>query len=187
MLSIKDDKGMINGHEYVDLGLSVKWATCNVGASSPTEYGNYYAWGETSTKKEYSEKNSRTHGKDIVNIGGNPSYDAARANWGCSWRLPTLAEFYELIDNCKIKWTTQDGIKGRMFTSKKNGKSIFLSAAGWRYGSSLYSAGEYGNYWCSTPTESSTDSAYALDFNSGRCSSHWSVRNFGQSVRPVSE
>uniref|UniRef100_UPI0025B2398C PEGA domain-containing protein n=2 Tax=uncultured Muribaculum sp. TaxID=1918613 RepID=UPI0025B2398C len=83
----------INGHEYVDLGLSVKWAACNVGASSPEDYGNYYAWGETATKAEYTESNSKTYGKTMGDISGNPQYDAARANWGGTWRLPTKAEF----------------------------------------------------------------------------------------------
>ena len=84
ILSVNDDKGKINGHECVDLGLSVKWATCNVGASSPTEYGNYYAWGETVTKSEYTKKNCKTYGISMGDISGNSSYDAARANWGGS-------------------------------------------------------------------------------------------------------
>ena len=186
ILSLEEDKGKINGHEYVDLGLSVKWATCNVGASSPTEYGNYYAWGETSTKNKYSVKNSRTRGKDIGDIGGNLSYDAARANWGGSWRLPTLAEFEELINNCESEWVTQDGIKGRRFTSKKNGESIFLPAAGWCIpilgGSSVVCT-----LWSSTPVPGSTSGAYVLFFHSGNCKALRSGRSSGHSVRPVSE
>ena len=131
ILSVSDDTGKINGHEYVDLGLSVKWATCNVGASSPTEYGNYYAWGETTTKSEYTKKNSKTCGISMGDISGNSSYDAARTNWGGSWRLPTKAECQELLDNCKSEWTTVSGVRGRRFTSKKNGRSIFLPAAGY--------------------------------------------------------
>ena len=180
--------GMINGHEYVDLGLSVKWATCNVGASSPTEYGNYYAWGETSTKREYTSNNSKTYGKSMGDIAGNSNYDAARANWGGSWRLPTKAEFVELINNCKSEWTTVSGVKGRKFTSRKNGKSIFLPATGSRYGSSLNNAGERGYYWNSTPNESYTDRAYSLWFYNSDQNVYWSYsRNSGQSVRPVSE
>ena len=78
MLSAQDVSGTSNGHDYVDLGLSVKWATCNVGASSPSDYGDYYAWGETSTKSSYDEDNSKTYGKSMGNIGGNSSYDVAR-------------------------------------------------------------------------------------------------------------
>ena len=183
--SFTDYSGMINGHEYVDLGLSVKWATCNVGASSPTDYGNYYAWGETTTKNEYTKDNSKTYGKSMGTIGGNSSYDAARANWGGSWRLPTKAEFKELIDNCESEWTTQGGINGRRFTSKKNGKSIFLPAAGWRSGSWLYYADERGNYWSSTHYD--TGSAYVLWLRDSLRSVDWSGSDYGRSVRPVSE
>ena len=185
--STTDYSGTINGHEYVDLGLSVKWATCNVGASSPSGYGYYYAWGETTTKSTYTSDNSKTYGKSMGDIAGNSSYDAARAYWGGSWRLPTNDEFQELINNCESEWTTQDGIKGRRFTSKRNGKSIFFPAAGWRNGSSLDRAGEYGNYWSSTPDESNTDNAYYLYFYSGYHSMRWSLRSYGRSVRPVSE
>lgn len=134
-------RGTINGHEWVDLGLSVKWATCNVGASSLSAYGNYYAWGETRTKSEYNYSNSVTYEKSMGDIAGSSQYDAARANWGSSWRLPTKAEFQELINNCTWTWTSQGGHNGYKVTGK-NGNSIFLPAAGWRYGSSLYYAGE---------------------------------------------
>ena len=197
ILSVNDDKGKINGHECVDLGLSIKWATCNVGASSPTDYGNYYAWGETVTKSEYTKKNCKTYGISMGDISGNSSYDAARANWGGSWRLPTKAECQELLDNCKSEWTTVSGVEGRRFTSKKNGRSIFLPAAGyhepkfffarWRHGSSLHLAGKNGFYWSSTPYESNSDRAYELHFNSGGCSMGWGYRRDGQSVRPVSD
>ena len=192
ILSVNDDKGKINGREYVDLGLSVKWATCNVGASSPTDYGNYYAWGETIKKREYTMDNSWTHHTMYSfitdNIGGNPYSDVARDKWGGSWRLPTIAEFKELINNCKSEWTTQDGIKGRKFTSNKNGKSIFLPAAGYRDESSLDDAGECGCYWSSTPYNSYLDyDAYELYFGSGNCRTSNNWRYHGQSVRPVSK
>lgn len=103
----------INGHEYVDLGLpsGLKWATCNVGANSPSEYGDYYAWGETTTKTSYTYENSKTYNKKIGDIGGNASYDAARANWGGTWRMPTKEEFDELLNKCTCTWTTQGGKK----------------------------------------------------------------------------
>ena len=174
----------INGHEYVDLGLSVKWATCNVGASKPEDYGNYYAWGETNTKSSYTKENSKTCGKQMNDIKGNPQYDAARANWGGTWRLPTEAELEELKNKCTWKWTTQNGVKGYKVTGP-NGKSIFLPAAGYRSGSSLYNAGEYGYYWSSSPDESG--SARGLYFDSGYQIVGWLSRFNGRSVRPVSE
>ncbi|MCD8304571.1 MAG: protein kinase [Prevotellaceae bacterium] len=179
--------GTINGHGYVDLGLSVKWATCNVGASSPEGYGNYYAWGETSTKSSYTEDNSATYEKSIGEISGNASYDAARANWGSSWRLPTASEIDELINKCQRTWTTMGGHAGYKVTGP-NGNSIFLPAAGWRYGTSLYYAGEYGYYWSATPYGSDTQDAYYLYFSSGDFYRSNGYRRYdGQSVRAVSE
>ena len=177
------------GREYVDLGLSVKWATCNVGASSPTGYGNYYAWGETSTKSRYDDDNCKTwNDRSLRDIRGNSSYDAARAKWGGSWRLPTKAECDELVNNCTHHWTTQNGVKGMRFTSKRNGNSIFLPAAGWRDGTSTDGAGEYGFYWSSTPYESITQDAYYLCFSSwGDADTGWHLRDSGRTVRPVLE
>ena len=179
----------INGHEYVDLGLpsGLKWATCNVGANKPEDYGNYYAWGETSTKSSYTSDNSKTYDEQMYDIKGNSQYDAARANWGGTWRLPTKAELEELNNKCTWNWTTQNGVKGYKVTGP-NGNSIFLPAASYRYGSSLYYAGEYGYFWSSTPDESSSIFAYFLYFNSSK---HYvgslHTRSDGRSVRPVSE
>ena len=180
--------GKINGHEYVDLGLSVKWATCNVGASSPEDYGNYYAWGETTTKSDYSSSNSKTYGKSINDIKGNFQYDAARASWGGDWRMPTKEEMQELIDKCTWTWTKQNGVNGFKVTSKTNGNSIFLPAAGCRYRSSLIHAGSYGGYWSSMPFGSSSNYAYVLFFySSDQNVEDYYPRYGGQSVRPVLE
>ena len=186
-VAISAPSGTINGHDYVDLGLSVKWATCNIGASSPSDYGNYYAWGETYTKSEYTYKNSKTYGKNIGDISGTPDYDAARANWGGTWRMPNKAEFEELKEKCTGEWVTYKGHKGYKVTSKTNGKSIFLPAAGRRYGASLCLVGEYGYYWSSTPDESNTNIAYSLDLHSLYYGTSWSCRDNGFTVRPVSE
>ena len=181
----KRTTGTINGHQWVDLGLSVKWATCNVGASSPSDYGNYYAWGETRTKSEYTEDNCSTNGVDLGDISGDVRYDAARANWGGTWRLPTQAEMQELIGKCTWTWTSQGGHDGYRVTGP-NGSSIFLPAAGYRRGSSLYYAGDDGFYWSSTPYESDARRAYCLYFYSSDLGLYWDDRSHGQSVRPVS-
>ena len=172
----------INGHKYVDLGLSVKWATCNIGASKPEDYGDYFAWGEDETKSEYTEENSATYFKDNYTF-----LDAAKAKWGGTWRMPTAEEFEELLDNCTWTWTTQGGHDGYKVTSKKNGNSIFLPAAGYRYGSSLYYAGACGDYWSSTPYASRSDLAYSLYFNFSYRYVNYYNRYYGRSVRPVSE
>ena len=186
---VYDPTGYHEGYGYVDLGLpsGLKWSTCNVGASTPGDYGNYYAWGETSTKTEYYSSNSASYGKSWSDIGGSSSRDAARANWGGSWRLPTRSEFQELIDNCTWTWTEQNGHKGYKVTSKKNSQSIFLPAAGCRGGDTLYNDGEDGLYWSSAPFESFDDSAYDLYFREGYRSVDWSGRYYGRSVRPVLE
>ena len=186
--ALSEPSGTINGHDYVDLGLSVKWATCNVGASQPHGYGNYYAWGETSTKSEYTSDNSRTYGKNMSDISGNATYDVARSNWGGSWRMPTEDEMEELEDKCTWTWTSQSGVNGYKVTGP-NGNRIFLPAAGDCLGLSRHNVGKLGSYWSSTPYYSEPDWnwAYRLDFTSR----YHRVRSFecafGRSVRPVSE
>ena len=187
--------GTINGHEWIDLGLSVKWATGNVGSSKPENYGDYYAWGETETKTEYTQYNSLTYGlsesqlqsQGYIDGSGNltPSHDAARANWGGTWRLPTKAELEELKNKCTWGRTAQNGVKGYKVTGP-NGNSIFLPAAGRREGSSLKYAGECGYCWSSTPDESDSDAYYPY-FESGEHYMYRGSRYYGRSVRPVSE
>ena len=185
------DNTTINGHAYVDLGLSVKLATCNVGASSPEDNGDYYTWGETSPKSTYSVANSKTHGKSSYNydIGGDASLDAARANWGGTWRLPTKAEVQELKDKCTWEWTTR-GKKGCRVTGP-SGRSIFLPSAGCHFGSSLHENGLYDiHYWTSTPSEgdpSPAFGAYDFLFDDPQRYGGGVPRFIGHSVRPVSE
>lgn len=178
--------GSSNGYDWVDLGLSVKWATCNVGATTPEGYGDYFAWGETSTKTEYTEDNSKTCGSSMGDILGNSSYDAARANWGGNWRMPTKTEMQELIDKCKWEWVIVNGVNGYKVTGP-NGNKIFLPATGYRNGSSLYYAGGDGYYWSSTPYESGADYAYLLYFCSDYHRMGYSGRIIGRCIRPVSE
>ena len=176
----------INGHEWVDLGLSVKWATCNVGATSPSDYGDYFAWGEIRTKSSYTEYNSKTYKKHMGDIAGNSKYDAARANWGSTWRMPTKKEFQELKDQCIWTWTSQGGHSGYRVTSKTNGNSIFLPAAGWRSGKSLYYVGSNGLYWSAGPY-SNTYGCSLYFFSSYVNPQSNYYRAYGFSVRPVSE
>ena len=187
MVSCKPDgsDGKHKGHGYVDLGLSVKWATCNVGATSPEEYGDYFSWGETSPKAEYTEGNSLTYGKDMSDISG--IYDAATANWGGTWRMPTFDELNELRKRCTWTWTTQNGVNGYKVIGP-SGASIFLPAAGGRSRSSLYDAGSCGFYWSSTPNDNEEDDeAGRLDFVGGNQYVNYYSRCYGRSVRPVVE
>lgn len=174
----------MNGHEYVDLGLSVKWATCNVGASSPEDCGDCFAWGEISKKSTYDEKNCSTWGEKIGDIAGNPEYDVASAKWGGLWRLPTKEEMQELRNNCIWEWTTRKGVNGYLVTSKKNGNSIFLPAGGWKYGASKHGVDRGGYYW--TSEQRGTQYAFYLYFyNGGDYGVDSDGCNRGRSVRPV--
>ena len=196
--------GYHNDYGYVDLGLSVKWATCNVGASKPEEYGDYFAWGETKPKDYYNwstykwcnrTRNTQTKyctDSDYGTVDNKTtldlSDDAARANWGGSWRMPTKAEQDELRENCTWTWTTQNGVKGYKVTSKKSGytnKSIFLPAAGGHYGSSLDLAGSRGDYWSSSLNTAFPYCAYDLSFSSDYVNWDNYYRRNGFSVRPV--
>ena len=187
--SISSGTGRINGHDYVDLGLpsGLKWATCNVGASRPEDYGNYYAWGEIQPKSEYKEENSLTYEKEIGNISGNSRYDVARAQWGGYWRLPIFAEMQELKDQCKWKWTIVGGHKGHRVIGP-NGNSIFLPAAGYRYDTGVRDRGSLGYYWSGSLYEGNSYNVYYLVFYNG--GAYWVYdydRYVGYSVRPVSE
>ena len=188
--AVRKPVNKVQTHQAIDLGLpsGTKWASCNVGANKPEEYGDYYAWGETTTKKEYTKENYQYYenGK-YLNIGADISgtqYDVARAKWGGKWRIPTKDEVKELVDNCKYEWTTLNGVKGGKFTGP-NGNSIFFPAAGRRWHGDLYGAGSNGDYWSSTQNPGYSGSAYYLGFYSGRAYWYYNVRGYGRSVRPV--
>ena len=178
----------ISTQKKVDLGLSVCWAGWNVGASSPEGYGNYYAWGETTTKSDYSRSSYQYYnGSDYVNIGSNISgtrYDVARAQWGGSWRLPTMAEFEELVDRCTWTWTTYNGVNGYKVTGP-NGNSIFLPAAGRRNGTEFNFRGSGGLYWSGSLNVGIQCFAYNLVFESGYSHVGYDDRELGLTVRPV--
>ena len=179
--------GSINGYSYVDLGLSVVWATCNVGADSPEDYGDYYAWGETSTKSSYTEDNSETFGEDFISdVGGESDYDAATALWGSTWRMPSDEELEELVDDCTWTWTELNGTEGFNVTAS-NGNSIFLPAGGWYDESSLEYEGERCYYWTSTPLWVYAYYAYGLYADEEGIEVGVTSRYVGQLIRPVSE
>ena len=196
--------GTENGHEWVDLGLSVKWATCNVGATKPEEYGNYYAWGETEPKTNYNWSTYKWYSGSAetqTKYCTDSSYgtvdnkttleledDAARANWGGAWRMPTDDEWTELLENCTRTWTNDyngTGVAGRIVTSKINGNSIFLPAAGSRNDESLGDAGYYGRYWSSSLFTGIPDNAWHVSFSSDYVNRDYFYRGGGLSVRPV--
>ena len=176
----------VSGVEAVDLGLSVKWASCNVGANSPEEYGDYFAWGEIAPKDSYTVDNSLTSGKIIGDISGNPQYDAATANWGGSWRLPTFDEIRELNLKCSWEWVTQNGVDGMRVTGP-NGNSIFLPAAGYKMNTLIIEEGQLGRYHNSTPEEGKEHHTYFLHIDESLNSYGYTGRSFGLSVRPVTE
>ena len=196
--------GTANGYSYVDLGLSAKWATCNVGATSPEENGDYFAWGETTTKETYTMENSLTNGiSDIdLQVGGYverrvgsyydgtylaSQYDAATANWGGAWRMPNNYDMWELLTECTWEWIQTKDFRGYKVTGP-SGASIFLPAAGYRYESSLYEAGTYGVYWLSSAvSDMSGGGAFAIGFDRFDFKPDSRPRDYGLPVRPVLE
>ena len=187
-------------HEWVDLGLSVKWATCNVGATKPEEYGNYYAWGETEPKTTYDwstykwcngsyDTQTKYNTSNIYCTVDNKTVldledDAARANRGGAWRMPTDAEWTELRENCTWTWTTKNGVNGYEVKSKTNGNSIFLPAAGYRDDLAGV-VGDYGCYWSSSLCTDISYDAWCVNFDSDDVVRGGDFRYGGLSVRPV--
>lgn len=195
--------GIIGGHTYVDLGLpsGTLWAACNVGARTPEAYGYYFAWGETKPKAIYtwsSYKYANGNWDKLTKYCNNSDYgdngytdtltrlvpkdDAATVNWGNGWRIPTRDEQEELINNCTMTWSTQNGVNGYLFLAS-NGNSIFLPAAGLRHEGELFLADSYGDYMSSSLISSL--SAWYLCFNLDEYDMDSSGRYFGLSVRPV--
>ncbi|MBO4772996.1 MAG: TIR domain-containing protein [Bacteroidales bacterium] len=192
-------------HEYVDLGIGTLWATCNIGANSPEEYGKYFAWGETQPKDDYSWSTYKYAKGDFANLtkycydercGNNgftdsldellPSDDAATANWGSDWRMPSWQQFKDLYARCKWK-KRMSGKKLLGYDVKgPNGNSIFLPAAGWFEETSHKYASENGSYWSSSLSADYPSGGHILDFNSDNVDpDNWNGRRCGGSVRPV--
>ena len=195
---------VMNGYAYVDLGLpsGTLWATCNVGASKPEEYGDYFAWGETEPKNDYSWSTYKyCQGTETTmtkyctesyfgtvdnKTELEPSDDAATANWGSGWQMPSIEQCKELDSSSytTTTWTTLNGVRGARITSKSNGNSIFLPAAGYRDATSLNGAG--GGGYCWSRSLYTSYSADFLLFDSSHIGPDYSnYRYYGQSVRPV--
>lgn len=186
----------------VDLGLSIFWAKCNIGASKPEEFGDSYAWGETETKKSYSmsnykwwEESSKTLTKYNTSSSNgtvdnkmilDKADDVAHVKLGGAWRMPTDAELEELKNSCTWTWTNYNGANGYLVTSKMSSKSIFLPAAGyWR--DSLLSKGTSGCYWSSSISKNHPRFAWSLFFAKSGIGFDWKSREYGYSIRPVSQ
>ena len=174
--------------EAIDLDLpsGTKWASCNVGATKPEEYGGYYAWGETEEKEDY-DLFTYSFNQDVVeyaDISGT-KHDVAHVKWGGKWCMPTSDDIDELLDNCTSEWTTLNGVKGTKFTSKSNGSSIFLPAAGRHLNRDLTFVGVYGYYWSSRLYREILDNAYQLLIYSGHAYRSYNDRYVGLCVRPV--
>lgn len=194
----------INGHEYVDLGLpsGTLWATCNVGATKPEEYGDYFAWGETEPKDDYDFfKNYKYF--DINIIKGFTKYtesdgkkeleqndDAAYVKWGNSWRIPSYDQIIELYENCNFKSASLNGVNGYFFTSNKNGRSIFFPYSGYYDGNQLKELGTVGYLWTRTISMISTageDFAHTLYMSSNHSNMYVNHRYKGLAIRPVTD
>lgn len=198
----------VNDHEYVDLGLpsGTLWATCNIGASNPEEFGDYFAWGETETKdvydwKQYKYSVFEEDGYKLNKYCTNPNCgangfvdnltvlesvdDVAVANWGSDWRMPTSEEFDELYQNTTFTWTTINGVGGRLATGS-NGNSIFLPATGFRLDDQLICTG-LGVYWSNSLQTECQVAGWSLHFDDVNCHVCGTYeRSRGQVVRAVS-
>ena len=182
-----------NHHPHmIDLGLpsGTKWACCNVGASSPMDFGGYYAWGETEEKSVYRMNNyihydstTKTYRNLGESICDNSEFDVAKKQWGSYWQMPSLVQIQELINNCTYQWTQVNGVYGVQF-SGTNGGSIFLPAAGYLY-ESMQLIKDAGIYWSGTLTSDSSEASYLLFFSSVRTLTDKNFRYTGNPVRAV--
>ncbi len=188
----------INGHQWVDLGLpsGLRWATCNVGANSPEEAGNYYAWGETEPKEEYSTINSITYKvpfkklqeAGIIDETGTltPAHDVATVLWGDEWRMPTIDEYLELISSCDWEFTSLNGTNGYLVTGP-NHQSIFLPAAAFQQNTTIENLGDFGDYWSASIVDELTGVAHSLGYSSKSFGRRRYARYAGRTIRPVTD
>ena len=192
-------------YEYVDLGLpsGLKWAKCNVGAEKETDYGFYFQWGDVKNKsnadctwenhKYYDDShNTLTKYGNISDYGTVDNKvtldiedDAATQIMGSDWRMPTIAEFGELLYNTTKEWIQVNGVNGCKFTSVNNGNSIFIPAAGAYLDGSMYGVGKYGDVWSSSLNTSYPYNAWGLHFSADKCNIDYYSRYYSLPVRGV--
>ena len=175
----------------IDLGIGVYFACCNVGASSPEEYGGYYAWGETEEKDYYDSStykyyNSSTGYTSLGSDIAGTQYDVAHVKWGGGWHMPSYEQLGLLTSKCTSTRTSVNGVYGRKVTGP-NGASIFLPAAGDRWRDDTYHVGSYGYSWSSAQYPGNSSYACSLYFSSGVMGRSYDYRNYGRSVRPVTD
>lgn len=197
---VSQPTGVVNNHGYVDLGLTAMWATCNVGATLPEEFGEHYAWGETEPKDDYTWRTYKwgkreydmtkyctfmEYGPVDHKASLEPEDDVAHVKWGDNWHMPTSAEVEELIENCKWKWTKLNGVRGYLVTSKINGNSIFLPAADIRGDVNIASFGKMGCYWLSSIDYLTPYNAFTLSLSPNFYHTVYLGRCGGFSIRPV--
>lgn len=181
--------------EAVDLGLAVKWATCNLGADTPEASGEYYAWGEIAPKDDYSRESyllfadavTKYRERFILNRQLDAEDDVVQQRLGGGWRMPTFAETNALVQECDWAWTEQNGVPGYKITSRKNGNSIFLPAAGYKEGGELLFAGSAGRYWTATRHPYHWQCAMDLFFSSDFHYAYFYGRYRGYPIRPICE
>lgn len=189
-------------YEWVDLGVSVMWATCNVGAEKPEDYGDYFSWAETVPKAQYSWetykygtaydkllKYCKNYGLDDFTdnkVRLELADDAANINWGEDWHIPTNYQMEELILSCNWEWTSINGVYGYKVSSKRNDNSIFLPASGYYHEGSVWGKGAIGSYWTNDLNPGSSHMALYLKFNANESTgSELKHRYYGYTVRPV--
>ena len=177
--------------EAIDLGLSVKWASFNLGATSAEKYGNLYAWGETATKSSYTWANYQHASgtaatvKDIGNDISGTNYDAATTLWGSDWRIPTKSEITELCEKCTFTAATVNGVNGYNVKGP-SGKTIFIPLAGCSYDGKSYGSGSYSYYWSGDISTSSNQKAYSLYLKAATAPAILETqRRTGIFIRPV--
>ena len=196
-----------SAHEYVDLGLpsGTLWATCNVGAEAPEDFGDFYAWGETKPKSTYTwatYKYCKGSETSMTKYCTNDNYgtvdyktvldltdDAAFVNWGRDWRMPTLEEEKELYSQCTCTYfktgnSVYNGVPGYQFTGS-NGNSIFLPCAGEMSDTGHTHSNVYGNYWSSTLDADQSKFSWYIFYMTGKPNTYSNNRYYGHSVRPV--
>lgn len=180
--------GTVAGRQWIDLGLpsGTRWAICNIGATRAEQPGQLFAWGEIATKTSYTQENSKTTKKTMTDISGNKSYDAATVKWGKGWRMPTKAEFEELLHYCGWKYEQRSGRWGAEFTSDSNNKTLFLPVTGYKDGAKHLDANGNGMYWTSTPyTDNYNNGAHEYHFGGALGEMGTGERSSGFAIRAV--